>query len=82
MLKKEIAPRQKQKRQSRRFFIARVCLYSAICFIIASGYLFVKNPDTFGGFSVVISVGVGGLLGIVNIYMHHESKNKRHFNQP
>lgn len=68
---------QKIKKASRRYLIARVCLVASLVFMAGSGILFYLVPEHFAGFSVVVTVGVGGLLGIVNLYMHHESKTKR-----
>ncbi len=66
----------RRKKESRRYKIAKVCLMAAILFLTVSSFLYYLTPNTFGAYSIVVSVGVGGLITVVGTYMHHESRRK------
>ncbi len=69
----------KRKRASRRYQIAMISLWTGIFLCVMASGLYVAIPDHFGSYSIVVTVGIGGLFGITSLFMHHESKNKRHF---
>ena len=71
----------KRKRSSRRYQIAMISLWVGIFLCMLSSGLYIAIPDHFGAFSIVVTVGIGGLFGITSLFMHHESKNKGQVNK-